>query len=83
MSIATETRPATRLSADSEAPVINHYYRKEDITRAIVTGESILAMCGFVGSIQGHGNGSAALRTKGVYIVCKDCKRAYDGLSRV
>lgn len=83
MSTATATRPATRLSADSDVPVINHYNLKEDMTRAIVTGESILALCGFVGPIRGRGNGSVAQRTKGVYIICKDCKRAYNGLSAV
>lgn len=80
MSTVTETRPATRLSNDGEKPVINHYNRKEDITRALVTGESIIALCGAIGPIRARGNGSVGQRTCGVYIVCEECKRTYDGL---
>lgn len=80
MSTITETRPTTRLSNDGDKPVINHYHRKEDITRAVVTGEKILALCGQVGTIWARGNGSVAQRTRGVLIVCEECKRAYDGM---
>lgn len=81
MSTITETRPTARLSNDGEKPVINHYNRKDDITRAIVTGEKILALCGFVGAIRARGNGSAGQRTRGVYIICEECKRTYDGMT--
>ena len=83
MSTITESRPVTRLSNDGEKPVINHYNRKDDMTRAIITGESILALCGFVGPIQARGNGSVAQKTRGVYILCEDCKRAFEALGTV
>jgi hypothetical protein len=80
MSTTTAARSFTRLTNDGNKPVINHYNHKEDITRAIVTGESILALCGFIGPIRAQGNGSVAKRTRGVYIICEDCKRIYAGL---
>lgn len=83
MSTMTDTRTSPRLVNDGDKPVINHYNLQADITRSIVTGESILAMCGFVGPVQGRGNGSVAQKTRGVLIVCEPCKRAFDGLSAV
>jgi hypothetical protein len=80
MSTITEARPSTRLSNDGDKPVMNHYHRKDDITRAIVTGEKILALCGQVSTIRARGNGSVAQRTRGVLILCADCKRVYDGM---
>lgn len=81
MSTMTSTRTTPRLVNDGDKPVVNHWNRLEDITRSIVTGESILAMCGFIGPVQGRGNGSVAQKTKGVLIVCEPCKRAFEGLS--
>lgn len=80
MSTITETRPTARLSNDGEKPVINHYHRKDDITRAIVTGEKILALCGQISTIRARGNGSAGQSTRGVYIICEECKRTYDAM---
>lgn len=78
MSTVTETRPVVRLNNDGDKPVINHYNRKDDITRSIVTGESILALCGFVGPVHARGNGSTGQRTRGVYLMCGECKSIYD-----
>lgn len=76
----TDTRTTPRMVNVGERPVINHYNRHEDITRSIITGESIPAMCGFVGPVQGRGNGSVAQKTRGAFIVCEPCKRAFEAL---
>ena len=51
--MATETRPVVttepRLSrgdGDGDHDRFSHYCRKADITRALVTGEAITALCG-------------------------------------
>lgn len=80
LSTITETRPETRLTNDGDKPVMNHYHRKDDITRAMVTGERILALCGNISTIYARGNGSVAQRTRGVLILCEECKRVYDAM---
>jgi Protein of unknown function (DUF3039) len=75
-----ETHPSPRPSNDGEWPIFNHYHRKYDITRAIVTGEKILALCGLAITVRARGNGSVAQRTAGVYLVCEPCKQAFEAL---
>lgn len=81
MSTSTLVRPSQRLSNDGEKPTINHYMSKADITRAIVTGESVLALCGSIGPIRARGGGAVTQTTRGRMIVCRVCKSIFDGLT--
>ena len=48
-----------------------HYCRKDDVMRALVTGEAIVALCGKKW-IPG--------RDPSKFPVCPDCKRIYEGM---
>lgn len=77
MSTSTAEAQTTLTRRSGGRPTIFHYCRKERITESIVTGATIIGLCGArvtVGDANpgGHRGGSA--------VVCPKCSDLYDAL---
>ncbi|WP_418789571.1 DUF3039 domain-containing protein [Paenarthrobacter ilicis] len=60
--------------------VVNHYVPKEEITKSIVFGTEVTALCGVRYVVEGQGSGSARNSTA---VVCPLCGNIYDGLAPI
>lgn len=67
----TLTPDDTRLDGDDD-DVVSHYARKTDITRALIDGTPIKALCGVV---------FVPHRDPSRFPVCARCKQVYDQIS--
>lgn len=67
MSTQGATLEHTQLTAGDEEPILTHYAKKSDITRAMVEGTPITALCGKVW---------IPSRDPEKYPLCPACKRA-------
>lgn len=76
MNTATLEAP-TALKAEPLRPVVFHYHSKADITRSIVTGEPVAALCGKTSAVS---DGNPGKHRGGTAIVCPACLSIYDGL---
>lgn len=73
--LASRTHPVTHLVPEPDG--LNHYVRKSEITRSIVEGVAVVALCGtrVLTSAQGNGNtGNRRLQT------CAMCSLTYESM---
>lgn len=68
---STGARPAT------VDPTLNHWMRKADITRALVTGTPAKALCGIEDVPRSYGGGHTSSATA---MICPLCALAYESL---
>lgn len=77
MSISsTIDRPQPRVQG-SRRPTLNHYVNKAEITRSVVTGGPVTALCGATYVVTAHGGGRTDAPTAAV---CDTCASIYSGL---
>jgi hypothetical protein len=80
--VLTLDRPTTAPRGDvrdaDTTPTLNHYVRKDRITRSIVEGVAVRAACGerFVVTSQGGGRTDAPAA-----IVCPDCEALFERMA--
>jgi hypothetical protein len=65
------------IQSAQQRPVVFHYHTKADITRSIVTGEPVAALCGKTSTVS---DGNPGKYRGGAAIVCPACLSIYDGL---
>lgn len=76
----TTTETSTKLQTSNFKPIVNHYTTKAEITRSIVEGTPVKALCGETWVVRGSAGGRVSKRTNGVLVICPLCAHIYDGL---
>ena len=66
-----DIRPETNVELETDEPEVAHIGRKDDITRAYVTGQAIEALCGVV---------FVPSRDPSNYPVCPACEKVLAGI---
>ena len=69
--------PRVQSKTAGRADGLNHYLRKVDITRAVVDGVPVTALCGIVFRPTSQGRGSVGARARAI---CPLCQLVFDEL---